>query len=307
MLFKINKERRRKQCKKLKTVIYPELLRGEWANNCQDDPKYNTKDEYYTKFEDVKTVFEKYIDTTVLKDKVLWLPCDTEQSEFYKWLITHKDEYKYKELIMTSDDMFTHDDILKKTDIVIDNVPFSRACDILDMFREEITQGHNIQFFIFYNMFSLPSAIDHVHGIDNITMFGGSCACFDTPHDEKYNTVASIMFMTNMKLRDDMTLIKPKSNGLTCDDYESFVYGRYKGEDIPVFDTIREIPIDYDGWFLSPVTSVLYKNCFEHEFEERHIKSIIYTDGQARFVRLKTRWLPQHNDYLEIKTKKKVK
>lgn len=289
-------ETRQNMSRKPKEVAHPELLRGEWALNCKDDSKYNAKDEYYTQYENVRQVFEEYIDTSVLKGKVIWLPCDTEESWFYKWLVQHKDEYGYEELIMTSDDMFTHDDILMRADFVIDNVPFSRACEILDMFADANRLGHDIRFFIFYNLNSMSSILAHCATFDNVTVHRPKCGAgghFDTPNDQPVFYMSSLCYVTDMKLSDKLPRRKFSSKMKKCSDYDEFVYGvRKNGEKLPVFDFLRDIPIDIEGWFLCPVTCALHDYDEWLEIDYSKIREYpTYTDGLSRYIRFDARWI----------------
>ena len=83
-------------------------------------------DEYYTLYEEVKEIFERYIPIEELKDKIIYCPCDSDESNFVIYLKEHKDDIQYKELIYTSDDFNTHLDLFEKCDIIITNPPFSK-------------------------------------------------------------------------------------------------------------------------------------------------------------------------------------
>lgn len=82
-------------------------------------------DEYYTRYEHVKHIFENLI-IEDLKDKIIYCPCDSDESNFVIYLKEHKDDLQYKELIYTSDDYNTHYDLFEKCDIIITNPPFSK-------------------------------------------------------------------------------------------------------------------------------------------------------------------------------------
>jgi len=88
--------------------------------------KRNKNDEFYTLYENVADIFENYLNNYDFTDKIIYLPCDGEQSNFVKYLKENKLRLKYKELIYTSDDFNTHKDLFDKADIIITNPPFSK-------------------------------------------------------------------------------------------------------------------------------------------------------------------------------------
>ena len=96
----------------------PKNLQG--ALNRQDN-------EFYTLYSSVEYVFNN-VDglKEYVKDKVLYLPCDTEESNIYKYLINNKEELQIKEILHTSDDYYKHHDLYRKADIVITNPPFTK-------------------------------------------------------------------------------------------------------------------------------------------------------------------------------------
>ena len=108
-------------------------------------------DEYYTLYEEVKEIFERYIPIEDLKDKIIYCPCDSDESNFVIYLKEHKDDIQYKELIYTSDDFNTHLDLFEQCDIIITNPPFSK---IIKEFIP-ILNKVNKKFFILGSMVSL--------------------------------------------------------------------------------------------------------------------------------------------------------
>ena len=84
--------------------------------------KYN---EYYTTIEHMNLLFENQQMKTIFIDKILYLPCDTEESKIYQYLLKRKDELQIKEILRTSDDYYSHLDLYEKADIVFTNPPFT--------------------------------------------------------------------------------------------------------------------------------------------------------------------------------------
>ena len=81
--------------------------------------------EYYTKYEDVKFFVENSQIKDYLADKVVYCPCDTENSNIYKYLIDNKAALKIKEVLRSDDDYYSHQDLYNKCDVVFTNPPFT--------------------------------------------------------------------------------------------------------------------------------------------------------------------------------------
>lgn len=82
--------------------------------------------EFYTTLEHMEDLFETPNNLTeVLKDKIIYCPCDTEKSQIVKYLKSHQNELKIKEIIYTSDDYYSHEELYDKADIVFTNPPFT--------------------------------------------------------------------------------------------------------------------------------------------------------------------------------------
>lgn len=89
-------------------------------------------DEFYTPYEQ----FECWLKICLLdklENKIIYCPCDAEWSNIVKVLQDYKYVLKYKELIYTSDDFRTHDDLFRKCDVVITNPPFSLSREFYQM------------------------------------------------------------------------------------------------------------------------------------------------------------------------------
>lgn len=59
-------------------------------------------DEFYTLYEDVQDFLEYYGNNDYFKDKVIHLPCDSERSNFYKYLKDNYNLFDIKEIIATA-------------------------------------------------------------------------------------------------------------------------------------------------------------------------------------------------------------
>lgn len=81
-----------------------------------------TDDEHYTRYEDVERLLSRFD----LSDKIVYCPCDSEESNFVKYL-----KGKCKELIYTSDDFHNHKYLVDSADVIITNPPFKCYMEFL--------------------------------------------------------------------------------------------------------------------------------------------------------------------------------
>ena len=95
-----------------------------FKNRALNRAKFVKNDEYYTLMKDViqhVEVFKK----EWYKDKIIYCPFSSDESNFVKYFKEHGKELGIKELMYTSDDYKNHEDLWMKADLVIDNPPFS--------------------------------------------------------------------------------------------------------------------------------------------------------------------------------------
>ena len=93
-------------------------------NRALNRARFVKNDEYYTLMKDViqhVEVFKK----EWYKDKIIYCPFSSDESNFVKYFKEHGKELGIKELMYTSDDYKNHEDLWMKADLVIDNPPFS--------------------------------------------------------------------------------------------------------------------------------------------------------------------------------------
>ena len=99
--------------------------------NLHKAKKYKN-DEFYTRLEDIEKELRHYQEH--LQDKIIYCPCDTEESNFVKYFQNHKG---IKKLIHTSKDFRNHRLHFKAADIIITNPPFSLFREFLIRRRDE--------------------------------------------------------------------------------------------------------------------------------------------------------------------------
>lgn len=233
-------------------------------------------DEYYTLYEEVKEIFERYIPIEELKDKIIYCPCDSDESNFVIYLKEHKDDIQYKELIYTSDDFNTHLDLFEKCDIIITNPPFSK---IIKEFIP-ILKKVNKKFFIFG---SIASMIKFFYKFDEDIKFQRHYPYYSFKRpDGSYNLVPYVYIynLENVPINfKEKTLIfrKPKDPIKAVNNL---------GEEYYNFDYIFNIQRDFKYKFLAPSTILFepsrqYINVFKD-----NLGSLTFEDNKNRFVRI---------------------
>lgn len=238
-------------------------------------------DEYYTTMEEVEYIFTQIIDTQQLEDKIVYCPCDSEKSAFTIWLNKHKDEYKIKEFIHTSDDFNTHEDIFEKADIVITNPPFSKIVrELLPLIKRT-----NCKFFLFGTQMRIDAYMKY-----DCTFIRRSNVQFNTPFINK-NTNDYYVFINGTIYMTNLTVNKPLKK------HRNFLNKSYKditviGDGYLVIDKTIEFPYDYEKEVLVPLS--FYNNNFIEQFtlfpSEIHRK---YSDGKGRYIRILAQRKPE--------------
>lgn len=221
-------------------------------------------DECYTRIEDV----EKCLSLYDLSDKVVYCPCDSEDSSFVKYF---KETNNCKELIYTSDDMFTHEDLFRKADVIVTNPPFSLGTKMFD----ELIIPNNKDFIIieqdlFFKSLLTRKVPVHVYG--------------RVDHFVNNNEIKKINCKWYTSIRNDKCLKLVNHKYTHNGNYKlNYVNGKaYK------FFRYSDVPLDYKG-------EALLCECFDDthllEYPNLEIKGRISNlvtdeDGRITFNRL---------------------
>lgn len=234
-------------------------------------------DEYYTTKEHVEYIFNKYIPKDCLKGKIVYSFCDSEQSEFVKYIKSHKEELQYKEYIYTWDDYNNHYDLFEKCDIIITNPPFSKLIKeiipILNRCKKEFfilcswSSVHN-----YYRIFE-----GNVRFIrPELRKAGKMYVCAD----KNIKPDICTLYITNIKEVPDYYK-SPKFNGkgdyVLCKIDDTEVVRNY--------DKINDVPLDYYEPVLVPLTVLFEHNRKYFDMLEKQPKRCEYFDNRERYVR----------------------
>ena len=230
-------------------------------------------DEYYTRYEQVEDIFNRYIPDGTFKDKIIYSPCDTEESAFVKYITSHKEELQYKEYIYTSDDYNTHLDLFNYADIIITNPPFSK------LIKEfiPILLSVNKLFFIFGSKITLTSYYrklgNNCKYILPDTRFNFVCPKEDLSPDVTH------IYMTNINGVNNYNKTNLKRNN---DNYliVNTIYGPMR-----MYDRLCYIDIDYKEEMLVPCTILLENNIKYFDIIGIYDQPIFAPDNKGRYYR----------------------
>ena len=248
---------------------------------CKNLLNYDRRyDEYYTRYEHVKNIFERYIPVEELKDKIIYCPCDSDESNFVIYIKEHKDDIQYKELIYTSDDYNTHLDLFEKCDIIITNPPFSK---IIKEFIP-ILNKVNKKFFILGSQVTLFSyALRLKSNVKFVRVPQEDTFNFIMPEDSNLANNPLYIYISNMNINNyykEPKFDKEEKNMV-------HVIRISDGKKFKHYSRINNIPLDeYDEIFV-PVTVLLEHNRKYFDIIELGDKTkYTFEDGKRRYIRL---------------------
>ena len=237
-------------------------------------------DEYYTRYEHVKNIFERYIPIEELKDKIIYCPCDSDESNFVIYLKEHKDEIQYKDLIYTSDDFNTHLDLFEKCDIIITNPPFSK---IIKEFIP-ILNKVNKKFFILGSMISLCSYwLILNRNVKFVRVNENDYFDFIMPEDSNLPNYPLYIYISNMNINNyykEPKFDKEEKNMV-------HVIRNSDGKKFKHYSRINNIPLDEYDEIIVPSTVLLEHNRKYFDIIElANTTKYTFEDGKCRYIRL---------------------
>ena len=242
------------------------------AKNIQN--LYKRYDEYYTRYEQVEDIFNRYIPEGTFKDKIIYSPCDNEDSAFVKYITAHKDQLQYKEYIYTSDDYNTHLDIFNYADIIITNPPFSK----INKEFIPILLTINKLFFIFGSTITVASYYKKLGNICRYILpdIRFKFICPDT----NMSTNVGYFYMTNIDNINNYkkTCLKRNNN----DKYliVNTIYGPMR-----MYDRLSNINIDYKEKILVPCTILFEHNRKYFDIVENYRSILLDQNNKGRYGR----------------------
>lgn len=235
-------------------------------------------DEYYTPMKTVQRVFEVYLSSYDFKNKIIYCPCDSLASNFVIYLLAHKSDLQYKELIYTWDDYNGHGPLFNKADIIITNPPFSK------LIREflPLLNYYQKEFFVFGCFGAIEG---YYHCLPNVNFYYTTNS-FETKYitDKNEEKIVSTIYITNLNLDENFSKKKFVPTAAELSNLYAL-----KGN-IRAYDRMADIPCkeflpDPKEIFLVPCSVLLQHNRYlfnilsSYRYKE-------YSDGKRRFSKI---------------------
>lgn len=244
-------------------------------------------DEYYTTKEYVTNILDN-LSPGILKDKIVYLPCDSEESQFTIQLKKRKDEFQYKELIYTSDDFRTHGDIFDKADFVITNPPFSIFAEFI-----RTVYKHNCQFAIIGHQTGQQTfLINNIpvycirHRERNLFIRGEGAREWKT----KQNSTNIVFYSSSDITKLDKTRLQTIRYFKDVEDQLEWLDNTYNDSSVLNVNYIYDLPVDYGGYFALPVTSMSSLCKYVNNIEPIYVIQNPKVNGKSTFIRILCKW-----------------
>lgn len=213
-------------------------------------------DEFYSPREQVECIFENYIARCALINKRIWLPADSENSQWVKYLKENKEKWQYKEIIATCDDFRTHKDILENVDIVITNPPFSLKTKLVRM-----CQDAGKDFILLWPTGTQQPENTYKYGYCRHKKHKMAFYTFIRP-DGTFKLVPAVIVTSRKTLMRPVDEIKnivkmhniTLSAGIKSGKIRIADDGKYEVNDV------RNMPIDYFDWIYAPSSTLSMEN-----------------------------------------------
>lgn len=230
----------------------------------------NKNDEFYTFYDDVQKECDHYKD--FFNNKIIYLNCDDEDSNFWKYFINNFANFHLKELWATHLDtaqsylLKTNNgtdiikeylngngdynseeclNLLSQCDIVITNPPFSKSKEFISLIVEK-----NKYFLVIGNENAFSSTLIFPLLKDEKVWTGfNKVKKFFTPNNET-KTFGNILWFTNIPIEKEIPLIKCTKH------YNANKYLTYNNFEAINVDAINDIPDDYFGIMGVPISYV---------------------------------------------------
>lgn len=244
------------------------------SNKSLDNAKIKKNDEFYTQYEDIETEVAYFKDQ--LRDKIIFLPCDTQESNFYKYFkenfsnlgisslrATHlerESEHSFmvefdgeKETIISllgNGDFLSEEvqSIISSSDVIITNPPFSLWKEFIDVI---INGGKKFLLIANENAITYKKTFKYIkEGLLWPSYNSPRPKAFYSPQDNSLVKFGNILWLTNLEV--DKSNLSPSLTSTYSGNESSYhLYDNYPALNI---DRVAAIPIDYYGPMGVPIT-----------------------------------------------------
>ena len=269
-------------------------------NRALNRAKFVKNDEYYTLMKDViqhVEVFKK----EWYKDKIIYCPFSSDESNFVKYFKEHGKELGIKELMYTSDDYKNHEDLWMKADFVIDNPPFSIFISeilpwMIKLWNKQLCKNNLTSAQLTSAQLTSAKLYNDCYKTIDLRAIPVRCSgisfkkflnpegefvyspctslCFACP-DEMFapRSIKPLPDWTYQQLLDNkkigfstMSKICSHTSRDIISDYPpKELYKDFLGKTLPCFKNINYFPKDFHGYALCPITST---ECYNEKKED---------------------------------------
>ena len=248
--------------------------------------------EFYTEYKTLEHLFEspEYGEQfqSFVENKIIYLPCDTEDSNIYKYFVANQEKLKIKEILRTSDDYYKHLDLYEKCDLVFTNPPFTK----LHKYAKWLDYDLNKKFVLWWSWQSVCFAIikdlfsKHWKIICDARLWKGdkSVCCFIFTNIETAKPMNCGLNPTNTKV-EDLPIIENIKDIEPQPSHSPHPLEQYLN--VPYINRAKQFPINYYEPILIPPTVYLSRVDL---FEFISWCAFVHNDGKLRrkvLVRLK--------------------
>ena len=244
------------------------------SNKSLDNAKIKKNDEFYTQYEDIETEVAYFKDH--LRDKIIFLPCDTQESNFYKYFkenfsnlglsslrathLEHENEHSFmvefdgkRETItplLSNGDFLSEEiqNIISSSDVIITNPPFSLWKEFIDVI---INRGKKFLLIANENAITYKKTFKYIkEGLLWPSYNSPRPKAFYSPKDDCLVHFGNILWLTNLEV--DKSESAPTLTSTYYGNEASYPsYDNYPAINV---DRVASIPIDYYGPMGVPVT-----------------------------------------------------
>lgn len=264
--------------------------------------KPKDSDEFYTTMEEVEYIFEHL--TEDFTNKIIYCPFDSEESNFVKYIKSHKDELRYKDFWYTSDDWYSHLDLIEKADYIISNPPFSNLINYYDNKNSckhnqnkqpgilKIMLKYDCKFFLFGSNLTIQQYKQLLYKT-NVKFYGRKYSDFIRP-DGSLKSNSGVHYITNLCNSFESSKLNLTKSYKDLNTY----IAKTKMQEGLFIKRLKDIPYDYDDWMFVPVTicliddaRIIYDEEQLNNILKRLYKDILNSpDGKKPYVHLRIKY-----------------
>lgn len=243
--------------------------------------KKNKDNEFYTRYQDVKFFVENSQLCEYFKDKIIYCPCDTEQSNIVKYLKDNQLKLGIKEIINTSDNYYSHEDLYDKCDVVFTNPPFTGIVKWLKWLN-----SRDIKYVSWFPMMGMYGLFDlkdinvllyaNANTIIGNKVFDEIHSLFEKPDGTQKGVV--IFLISNDEYFDNLNYVG-KSFKKSFNEVKDKLYMTNDG----IYEASNSIYVPYDYYDPIYISLTAYMKARKYyELIEERPKGVTCRDGKSR-------------------------